>query len=148
MGEDNSSGALKLAAGIIITCLLISLVFVIYNLASNTSESAMGKIEGMNSEMLESEYTKYEGNNISGTSVLNAIKTFKNDVICITVNNGNAVTEYIYDSSLSTKITSPTHIDAGDKTQRQYYINPSSTFVGEVIRDNTGGISGITFTIQ
>ena len=90
----------------------------------------------------ELDITKFHGEEVYGSSVINAIKDFEADdtVVNVVVNNGKGETTYCYESDLTTKVESNvsgsfTKMKYNDKSNLSTYINPTSKFVGAVIRD-------------
>ncbi len=105
-----------------------------------------------NTQILESDITLYDGMTVRGSEVLNAIRKFQNDYICINVKTGldTAGTNYIYNATESNGIvTMGTEIGfdiskALDKTDAKY-INTNGNFVGSVYRDANGNLTMIKF---
>jgi len=83
---DNSLKGLILAAGTIITCIVISLGFYISREARDTAASGAGQISKLNAEFNESDKVMYDGLSVSGSEVINVINKFKNGDIAIQVN--------------------------------------------------------------
>lgn len=132
---------------------VVSLAILVFNLMNGQEETIKvvdEKSSQFTTQLMESEFTQYDGTTVTGSDVINCIKRMKQEVICITVNNGRQATEYIYSSNLSTDLTGNLTAmlkDAKDKSNLDKYINPAARFEGEVIRDaSTDTIIGITFT--
>ena len=73
---ENSLKGLLLAAGTIITCVVISLSFFIAREAKNTANNGANQINQLNAEFMESDKTIYDGARVSGSEVINVIKKF------------------------------------------------------------------------
>lgn len=145
---DNVTKALMIAASTVITILIIGIGFTIYNKSKSSSDAALNQMDNLNTTLAESDFTQYDGTSVTGTDVINIINKYRNEVICVTVNNGRTETEYIYNSSLSA-VSTNSIADAKDKSNLNKYINPNATFTGEVIRDaQTNTITGLKFTIR
>jgi len=113
-----------------------------------TGNQALSDVEKMNTALLETEFTKYDATEITGSQVINAIKKYEQEgtAICITVNNGRASTVYVMTADLAQKAPNRA-ADAKKKNDLNRYINPSTMYLGEVVRDtDTGTITGVTFT--
>lgn len=139
---------LELAATIVLILALIALVFLVYNKATNIADKGTKKMDNMEIQLDESDYTKYDGAIVSGSDVIAAIKYFQNsDPICITV-VARGTYSYLYtDTSLQTESTE--NIAYATQRNDDHYINPNGKFLGEVIRDSSdNSIVGLTFTIQ
>lgn len=145
---ENVTTALKIAAAVVITILIIGIAFTIYNKSKSTTDSAMNQMDNLTTTLNESDFTQYDGATVTGTDVLNVINKYRNDILCVTVDNGRTETEYIYNSTLSA-VSTNNIADAKDRSNLNKYINPNASFVGEVIRDEqTGTIIGLKFSIR
>lgn len=146
---ENSLKGLILAAGTIITCIVISLGFYISREAKNTASTGAGEINKLNTEFSESDKVIYDGSSISGSEVVSAIKKMKGQSlgVCVVTKETSTYYGYSFDSSTgelgsanSTKYSSST--DVSNKN----YINPYANFKGEVVRNSNNVITGIVFT--
>lgn len=148
---DNSLKGLILAAGVIITCLVVGIGFYISREASAAATNGTGQISRMNKEVAESDKVMYDGLNVTGSEVINAINKYKSEDISVKVTTKKSVVYYNRlltnndkelggESSASVKntqiITSP------------YYINQKAQFTGEILRDVNDTIIGISFVQQ
>ncbi|WP_167957383.1 hypothetical protein [Anaerosporobacter faecicola] len=146
---DNSLKGLILAAGTIITCIVISLGFYISREARDTAASGAGQISKLNAEFNESDKVMYDGLNVSGSEVVNVINKFKNGDIAIMVNTKKS--SIYYDNVLDDKQTevigtSSASVKSAQNTLSTAYINPNAQFLGSIVRDVNYTIIGITFT--
>ena len=151
MGDDNSSSILKLIAGIAITCGLITFGFLIYNQAKSSGDKIANKTINMASSIAESDITQYDGETVSGSQVINLVKTYTNngDKITIGVDNGTGTyLYYVYEKDLIDKSTL-TVAEMKDIADQTHYVNPTSSFLGEIIRNpDTDAILGLWFKKQ
>ena len=144
---ENSLKGLILAAGTIITCLIISLGFFIAREAKASASNGAGQISKLNAEFLENDKVIYDGTQVSGSEVINAIRKFKNDCIGIKVVTKKANSDYNYivneDGSMTKSSVAeyPVSLNVVDNE----YINPTARFDGKVVRDINGTITGIQF---
>lgn len=146
---ENSLKGLVLAAGTIITCIVIGLGFYIAREARDTASGGAGQINRLNAEFSDTSKTMYEGTEVSGSEVLNVVRKFQNESVGIMVKTNKTSTFYTYMFDL-------TNGELGSKTASDYkqaqnelsnsYINPNGRFEGGVVRDNNGTITGLTFT--
>ena len=148
---DNSLKGLILAAGTIITCIVISLGFYISREARDTAASGAGQISKLNAEFNESDKVMYDGLGVSGSEVVNVINKFKNDEFGVTVVTKKSSTDYIntvtVDSSNVAKLGSKSSASVKDTTnvRSDTYINQNAQFEGEALRDSNNTIIAIRF---
>lgn len=147
---ENSLKGLLLAAGTIITCIIIGLGFYIAREARDTASSGAGQINRLNAEFTESDKSMYDGIMVSGSEVVNVINKFKNDEICIKVQNKKVSfpTYYIYNMDEAKKTltsASTSSLKNAQSTKSDFYINPNAQFSGLVLRDANNVIIGIYF---
>lgn len=145
---DNSLKGLILAAGTIITCVVISLGFFIAREAKDTASNGANQINKLNAEFVESDKVIYDGATVSGSEVINVIKKFKNEKLGILVKTNKSKTYYGYSfdenggdiiGQVNSKNIDPTDSDSVN------YVNPYVNFVGRIIRDKNEVITGIVF---
>lgn len=148
---ENSLKGLMLAAGVIITCIVIGLGFYIANQSKETANNGIGQINKLSSEFTDSDKTFYDGIDISGSEVINVISKFKTESIGIVVTTKSGNTTY-YGHTISGSEgnyvlgaeTSNTAASA-KKPENSNHINSSSMFTGTVLRDANDAIVGIHF---
>ena len=145
---DNSLKGLILAAGTIITCVVISLGFFIAREAKDTASNGANQINKLNSEFVESDKVIYDGATVSGSEVINVIKNFKNEKLGILVKTNKSKTYYGYsfdenDGDINGQVNSK-NVDPTDSDSVNY-VNPYVNFVGRIIRDKNEVITGIVF---
>ncbi|WP_455717363.1 hypothetical protein [Anaerosporobacter sp.] len=146
---DNSLKGLILAAGTIITCIVISLGFYISREARDTAASGAGQISKLNAEFNESDKVMYDGLNVSGSEVVNVINKFKNGDISIQVNTKKCSTYYVNildDKQTEIIGTSSSSVKTAQNSLSNVYINPNAQFLGSIIRDINNTIIGIIFS--
>lgn len=148
--DEAPQKAIYLAAGLVLALLVVGVVFGIARSQTDATNQTMVQVENMNQASLEATFTQYDTADLTGSSVINAIKKFENEnyVISVVVNNGRGEATYVYENDLSAKTTLRAK-DAKKKSDLNTYINPSSMYLGEVIRDeDTGTITIIRFEKQ
>lgn len=145
---DNSLKGLMLAAGVVITCIVVGLGFYISREAKNTSSGGISQITKMNSEYQDINKTMYDGIKVSGREVVEAIEKYKTEIgdgdFSIVVYTGKkqeasggivfSAKSYPYDDTKVKKSVS--------------YINPDGNFLGETIVDSNGVVTTMTFVQQ
>lgn len=145
---ENSLKGLILAAGTIITCVIVTLGFYIAREAKQTATNSANQINEMNIEFMENDKVIYDGATVSGTEVVNVIKKMQNEKIGVYVNNGKTQTYYGYSFDLSTGelgSTSTNKYTVAMDESKNSYVNPYGTFRGTVIRNSNNAITGIIF---
>lgn len=144
---DNSLKGLLLAAGVIITCIVIGLGFFISREARNTSNNGAGQVSKMNSEYQDVDLALYDGLNVSGKEVENLIKTLDFASIAdlkVIVKTGSNPTGKIYNLA---NVTGSEVSPFASKGQADY-ISHTAQFLGELERDANNIIKTITFIQQ
>ena len=148
---ENSLKGLMLAAGNIITCIIISLGFYIAREASDTASSGTGQINELQAEFADTSKTMYENTEVSGSEVINVIRKFSDEMIGVKVQTKKNTSYYIYqfnDTDGSLKNASTLDYKSAQNATSANYINPTGRFLGAVIRDANGTITGLSFVQQ
>lgn len=146
---ENSLKGLMLAAGIIITCIIISLGFYVAREARDTASEGTGQINQLQAEFTDASKTMYDGTEVSGSEVLNVIRKFSDETIGILVQTKKKQTFYNYSFDMEKgelgKELDSSYKNAQDMVSEEY-INPTARFDGSIIKDTNGTIIGIIFT--
>lgn len=136
---DNSLKGLILAAGVVITCLVVGLGFYLSREAKNTSNNGAGQISSMNSEYQDVDKALYDGLKISGREVVSLIKKSADTNFTITVKT-------LMNTTGTTPYTAvPTSFPALGTNN---YINPTAQFLGSITYDSNNVINGLVLTQQ
>lgn len=148
---ENSLKGLMLAAGIIITCIIISLGFYIAREASDTASSGTRQISELQEEFTDASKTMYDNTEVSGSEVINVIRKFSDEMLGIKVQTKKNTSYYNYqfsdaDGSLGQRAA--TDYKTAQVATNTNYINPAGRFLGNVIRDANGTITGLFFQQQ
>lgn len=148
---ENSLKGLMLAAGVIITCIVVGLGFFISREARDTASNGAGQISKLNAEFNESDKVMYDGLEVSGSEVINVINKYKNEEVGVNVITKKSDKSYIYriDSEKGENYLKERILDSSVKEAQNilsdFYINPNAQFMGEVIRDSNNAIIGLRF---
>ena len=161
--ENIAPKAIAAIVGIILTVLLISFIFGIWNQQKTSGNKAMAQVEQISANMEEADITQYDGETVTGSQVLSAIKTLEGKEVSIAViqTPGTAPTTvqseggntYVYNykadsdkiEAISTADRSKDYTDAKSKTTSAY-ITPSAKYNGSIVRsENTGAILQLIF---
>jgi hypothetical protein len=145
---ENSLKGLILAAGTIITCVVITLAFYISREAKQTAVNGVQEINQLNQEMAESDKLVYDNATVTGSEVLNVVKKMAGNSVGIYVETNKTSTYYGYNFDLSTGALgkkTENSISSATQSDNEAYINPYASFKGTVIRDENDMITGIKF---
>ncbi len=145
---ENSLKGLILAAGTIITCVVISLGFYISREAKDTAAGGTNQINKLSMEFAESDKIIYDNATVSGSEVINVIKKFSNEKLSVYVKTNKAEVFYGYRVDLNNgNITeaSSQNVSEALKESSNQYINPYGNFNGSIIRDANDVITAIVF---
>lgn len=145
---ENSLKGLLLAAGTIITCIVVSLGFYIAREARDTAANGAGQISKLNAEFNESDKMMYDGLGVSGSEVVNVINKFKNEPLSIKVSTKKGTFYYNHglgNDGASLGASGGASVKEAQKSTSNNYINPNGQFTGSIIRDVNNTIIGISF---
>jgi len=147
---ENSLKAILMAAGVVITLIVVSIGFMLMRSGQNTAQNAINKLGQVNAELDESQYTMYDGAEVRGDEVVNALNKFKKEYIGIQVitKKNTSGAWYIKDGSGDTLTTATGVVSNTIKEDNIEYINPNGKFKGEIKRDSNDTIKAIIFTQQ
>ncbi len=144
---ENSLKGLILAAGIVITCLVVGVGFYVSREAKSASVKATGQINEITSELDEPAKVMYDGAVVSGREVLEVIEKYYNDptdAMLIKVATLEAPETYTSYGTVGEEKKNYTQT----KQNQTDYINPAGKFLGKVDRNDSKTITGITFIQQ
>ncbi len=148
---DNSLKGLILAAGVIITCLVVGIGFYISREASAAATNGTGQISRMNKEVAESDKVMYDGLAVTGSEVVNAINKYKSEDIAVKVTTKKSSVYYnriLTNSDKELGNVSNASVKDTQTITSSYYINQKAQFNGEILRDVNDTIIGISFVQQ
>lgn len=153
---ENSVKAIIIGASIAITMVIVSVGFFILRQGQDAAKNTSEKISKMNAQISETEYTMYDGAEISGSEVVNVLNKFKNEYVGIRVKTGknSTGTWYNYNTTIDSNDVADIGAESNKKIseaineQSDDYVNPNGRFVGTVYRDVNGTIAAIDFVQQ
>ena len=144
---------LLMAAGAIITCIVVVVGFQLTQSGKNDTNKAKEQYTSISNEYDDVKLAAYDEVTISGSDVVNCIHTYgtllTSDYYTFTIkvmtaqNTIDKTTGVIYDYDYVAKITNNTEV--GNST-KENYINPLGKFKGKISRNKNGVIDSITFT--
>lgn len=139
---DNALKGLMLAAGVILTCMVIGVGFYIAREAHTTALASSNKLSEYKKDIEESSYTKYDGMNVSGSDVVNFAKK---NLSSYDASNPAPVYVGIKTSSHEEDYETNQYLKNLRDFSHPRYVNPVSIFVGSVVRDENDVIVGVVF---
>lgn len=145
---ESTSHALTIVGVAVAALIIIGILLTAVYRSRDFADTANDKLASMTIAAEESNYTKFDGAIVTGSDVVSAIKYFDGTAdVCVTVTTSKGTHNYIYTSAdLQTK-SDLSVANTRNKTS-EYYINPSSKFLGSVVRDADGTITNIVFEVQ
>ena len=93
--DNVPSSAILAIVAIVAACILGAFIFTTVQSQKEAGNSAINKVDTMNSTLDESTYTQYDGATVTGSQVLAAIKLLKTNGVAIVVDNGNYASQYL-----------------------------------------------------
>lgn len=136
---ENSLKGLILAAGVVITCIVVSLGFYMAREAKNATDNGISQISEITA-MNDVAKEMYNGLNISGREVVNILSKYKNDLSA-----GELVVSVTTGKGTSAVTTNYTDAYSGSNDPTIYtntsYINPNGVFKSSVDHDTKGIIT-------
>ena len=152
--ENEANPVLKLIASIVIVLVIIAAIFGIVMFAISKANTLTDSVSEEVDKMMETEYTQYDGETISGANLVNVIKRVYSDsdpiYIKVCTKSNTSGVYYVCDASVNrlNESTERTLVANSKKKSDSNYIAPTGKFYGEVQRNANGAIVGIIFTQQ
>lgn len=144
---ENSLKGLILAAGIVITCLVVGIGFYVSREAKSASVKATGQINEITAELDEPAKVMYDGTVVSGREVLELIhKYYSHPGENMEIKVATLAAPDTYVSYGKTGDTTKDYTQT--KPNQTDYINPAGKFLGKIERNTSKIITGISFTQQ
>lgn len=152
--ENEANPVVKFMIGLVLVLFVGGVIIGIVTLMTKKAQSVGDEALAITDNLLETKYTQYDGESISGSNLLNLIKQSYADseemYICVktTANTGGVF--YVCDQS-ATRLpdtTQKTLVKDATTKSNSNYITPTKKFLGSVDRNTNGAIIGITFEQQ
>ena len=155
---ENSTKALLLGAGVLITLVIISMAIMFLNASKEMAKGATDEISHISQDLSQMKYDVYDGTTVSGSQALNeARKHINESTFGVKIETGRNATGVWYGSVITETgadigtIASGTALSvvtgAIDETDVNY-INPSGKFDAVLLRDASGVTRGVVFSQQ
>jgi len=139
---DNSLKGLILAAGVMITCLVLSVGFYFARESKALSSNSSSKLNDFSTELTESDLIMYDELEVTGSDVTNFIKKHLGDYTAI-----ETAPIYVYVKTSTTENTykNGAFIENIRTFTDIKYINPLGKFAGDIVRDANDVNIGMKF---
>lgn len=151
--EENTGVGIRVAAGIFLTIMLITIVVIITISSQDAAKQGQTKMASITTQLSDTEFNTYNNTTLSGSQVMNAIRQYMNlEQFGIRVITGKGADTY-YGNTFDVKEGHITNKDedknltltkAEDQSEPDY-INPSGKFKSKIVRDKNNMIRGIIF---
>lgn len=160
--EENTGVGIRVAAGIFLTIMLITIVVIITISSQDAAKQGQTKMASITTQLSDTEFNTYNNTTLSGSQVLNAVRQYMNleqfGIRVVTGKQkaaGNNVgtfygNEFIYEKvpdqgSIPYPDNNNTNLTIAEDQRYPEYINPSGKFKATIVRDKNNMIRGIEF---
>lgn len=154
--EENTGVGIRVAAGIFLTIMLITIVVIITISSQDAAKQGQTKMAAITTQLSDTEYQTYSNTTLSGSQVLNAVRQYMNQeqfgVQVITGKQrgtkGNFYgNEFVLDGTLVSQVLDGKndYLSSAEDQSSDLYINPSGKFKSSIVRDKNNMIRGIIF---
>ncbi|WP_308723528.1 ABC transporter permease [Paenibacillus polysaccharolyticus] len=159
--EENTGVGIRVAAGIFLTIMLITIVVIITISSQDAAKQGQTKMAAITTQLADTEYQTYSNTVLSGSQVLNAIRQYMNqDEFGIQVITGKQRisdpkgryygNEFVVEGTLVKEVKpgKQNYLSSAEDQSSALYINPSGKFQSSIVRDGNNVIRGIVFKQQ
>ncbi|CAM4509784.1 ABC transporter permease [Paenibacillus xylanexedens] len=151
--EENTGVGIRVAAGIFLTIMLITIVVIITISSQDAAKQGQTKMAAITTQLSDTEYQTYSNTTLSGSQVLNAVRQYMNQeqfgVQVITGKQRNTAGTFYGDVFNGIGEITPDSgtliLTEAEKQSADEYINPSGKFRSSIVRDKNNMIRGIIF---
>lgn len=155
--DNNIIKGLWIGVGVLFFIAVVAIGLSLFRQGQDMGNMASKELSKTSETLLNSKYTMYDGTDVSGTSVVSAIRNFRGDegdiIIQVTTGSGNTY-QYISSgtvsgdsvtSALSAKLSTSSDIANAKDSSHSRYINPSGQFDASIAYDANDVIKAIIF---
>ncbi|HOQ01992.1 MAG TPA: hypothetical protein PK604_14505 [Acetivibrio clariflavus] len=146
---ENATKAIIIAASIAITLAIVTIGFFVLGTGKDIANDGMSDLTNMANSVADDQYTRYDNMDVSGSQVINLIRSVENsgDYIGVNVVTGKGSDVwYVYEAKDIDNLSSASgNLDDALDVEDVAYINKTAMFRGKVERDSNGRIARITF---
>ncbi len=146
---ENATKAIMIAASIVITLAIVTIGFLVLGTGKDIANDGMSEFTNMANSVADAQYTRYDNMDVSGSQVINLIRSVENsgDYIGVrVVTKKPSDVWYVYNASNINSLTDASgDLDDALDEKHKDYINKTAMFRCTVQRDSNGRIASITF---
>lgn len=135
---ENSLKMLTIAAGIFITCVVISFSLLVMHEGMSLGNTFVNSLNEKEKDYREYNVAKYDSEILTGAEVINVTRKYQNDME-ITVVTGNGSRIFTKYNNFNISVNYP---------ENDFYIEPYDDYVGWVGRDVNGKINKLKFELK
>ena len=135
---ENSLKMLTIAAGIFITCVVISFSLLVMHEGMSLGNTFVNSLNEKEKDYREYNVAKYDSEILTGAEVINVTRKYQNDME-ITVVTGNGSRIFTKNNKFNISANYP---------ENDFYIEPYDDYVGRVGRDANGKINRLKFELR
>lgn len=131
--DNVPSSAILAIVAIVLACLFAAFAFSAVQSQKTSGSNAMVKVEGMNTELDESDLTQYDGQIFTGSQVVEAIKKLKDtEGVTVSTTNATGVINFYGNNVGTTKSTATTNASLTDVSGASYKVDSAAKPAGVV----------------
>jgi hypothetical protein len=151
---ENATKAIMIGASIVIVLVIVSIAFLVLRSGQDTAKLGLTKMEQVNGDIKESDIKMYDRMTISGSEVVNLLSKYQKGSFGLKVITGKDTTGTWYiktvDEAASNALGSDSSADMGNTMVEtsDKYVNPNGKFMGKILRDKNGSVTGIVLAQQ
>ena len=135
---ENSLKMLTIAAGIFITCVVISFSLLVMHEGMSLGNTFVNSLNEKEKDYREYNVAKYDSEILTGAEVINVTRKYQNDIE-ITIVTGNGSRIFTKNNNFNISANYP---------ENDFYIEPYDDYVGRVGRDANGKINRLKFELR
>ena len=135
---ENSLKMLTIAAGIFITCVVISFSLLVMHEGMSLGNTFVNSLNEKEKDYREYNVAKYDSEILTGAEVINVTRKYQNDME-ITVVTGSGSRIFTKNNNFNISANYP---------ENDFYIEPYDDYVGRVGRDANGKINRLKFELR
>ncbi|OAB38443.1 ABC transporter permease [Paenibacillus glacialis] len=150
--EENTGVGIRVAAGIFLTIMLITIVVIITISSQDAAKQGQTKMASITTQLSDTEFNTYNNTTLSGSQVLNAVRQYMDlEQFGIHVTTGKRAGKFygnrfdITNGNVDPSYQKNNDLRPAEDQSQSVYINPSGKFTSRVVRDANNMIRGIVF---
>lgn len=137
---ENALKGLMMAAGVVLTCMVIAFGFYSADVAKATAAEETREMEAYEQRLFESNYLAYDGSTITGSELINFLRFELNRKI----NGENSLAYFEISDTKTIRLTAPAEVKALTDSGTENYVPPYGAYIGEAVW-NQGTLLALKF---